>query len=341
MNMFDLNNYMADMVYEYIPNVKRVGSNKLNFRCPLCGDGKKSTSHRGWFYIDTGSYYCWNAGCIANGNGMQGLKFLSLISGKTIQEVKNELVKNSGSFQNAISRHEIKDMGISLFDDEEKHIDIHKYILDKIDLGEWQENLPKFVTQYIVKRKLLNAPFLPNDFKFYYDKKFKRLVIPWTDEYYQERIILASQKDENKYMFPPEVEKPIFGLENIDKNFKYIFLLEGVFDSIWVKNGLAVGSLHLSNHQRDMLREYEKDFKIIYMPDNQYKDKSARIETIKLFKERPYQNIFVWPKEFKNFKDVNETIIKSDKFIDIWKSEKFLTNNIMSGLKGLMYLRNI
>ena len=93
MSFFDLNAYMADMVYEYIPGVKRVGSNKLNFRCPLCGDGKKKTSHRGWFYIDTGSYFCWNAGCIAADSGMQGLKFLSLISGKPIPEIKSELIK--------------------------------------------------------------------------------------------------------------------------------------------------------------------------------------------------------------------------------------------------------
>ena len=251
MSFFDLNAYMADMVYEYIPGVKRVGSNKLNFRCPLCGDGKKKTSHRGWFYIDTGTYFCWNAGCVASDSGMQGLKFLSLISGKPIPEIKSELIKKAGSFSNAINKPKIKNINQSIFDElvESKNSKIEKYILDKIDLGEWTDKLPKFVNNYILNRKLLKAPFLPKTFKFYYDKKLKRLVIPWSNNYYQERTILKSQWKEDKYKFPVDSEKPIFGLENIDKNFKYIFLVEGVFDSIWVKNGVAVGSLQLSNHQ--------------------------------------------------------------------------------------------
>ena len=78
MNIFDIKEYMPEMVYEYVPNVKRIG-NKLNFRCPICGDGKKLSSKRGWFYIDTGSYFCWNAGCPGNA-GMSGLMFLSAVS---------------------------------------------------------------------------------------------------------------------------------------------------------------------------------------------------------------------------------------------------------------------
>ena len=117
MSFFDLNAYMADMVYEYIPGVKRVGSNKLNFRCPLCGDGKKKTSHRGWFYIDTGTYFCWNAGCVASESGMQGLKFLSLISGKPIPEIKSELIKKAGSFSNAVNKPKIKNINQSIFNE--------------------------------------------------------------------------------------------------------------------------------------------------------------------------------------------------------------------------------
>jgi hypothetical protein len=170
MSFFDLNTYMADMVYEYIPGVKRVGSNKLNFRCPLCGDGKKKTSHRGWFYIDTGSYFCWNAGCIAADSGIQGLKFLSLVSGKPISEIKSELIKKAGSFSNALEKPEIKNISFSLFNDENNDSKIEKYILDKIDLGDWTDKLPKFVQSYLENRKLNKASFLSKDYKFYYDK---------------------------------------------------------------------------------------------------------------------------------------------------------------------------
>jgi hypothetical protein len=330
---------MADMVYEYIPGVKRVGSNKLNFRCPLCGDGKKKTSHRGWFYIDTGSYFCWNAGCIAAESGMPGLKFLSLVSGKPISEIKSELIKKAGSFSNALEKHKIKNISFSLFNDENNDSKIEKYILDKIDLGDWTDKLPKFVQSYLENRKLNKASFLSKDYKFYYDKKLKRLVIPWSNEYYQERTIFKSQSKEDKYLFPSNSEKPIFGLENIDTRFKYIFLVEGVFDSIWVKNGVAVGSLTLSNHQKELLKPYENDYTIVYLMDNQHSDKSSLEKTIKLCEKNPYANIFIWPKALHMFKDINETIIFHDKFINVWKDENYLKKYIFNGIRAKLELR--
>jgi hypothetical protein len=339
MSFFDLNTYMADMVYEYIPGVKRVGSNKLNFRCPLCGDGKKKTSHRGWFYIDTGSYFCWNAGCIAADSGIQGLKFLSLVSGKPISEIKSELIKKAGSFSNALEKPEIKNISFSLFNDENNDSKIEKYILDKIDLGDWTDKLPKFVQSYLENRKLNKASFLSKDYKFYYDKKLKRLVIPWSNEYYQERTIFKSQSKEDKYLFPSNSEKPIFGLENIDTRFKYIFLVEGVFDSIWVKNGVAVGSLTLSNHQKELLKPYENDYTIVYLMDNQHSDKSSLEKTIKLCEKNPYANIFIWPKALHMFKDINDTIIFHDKFINVWKDENYLKKYIFNGIRAKLELK--
>jgi hypothetical protein len=330
---------MSDMVYEYIPGVKRVGSNKLNFRCPLCGDGKKKTSHRGWFYIDTGSYFCWNAGCIAAESGMPGLKFLSLVSGKPISEIKSELIKKAGSFSNALEKPEIKNISFSLFNDENNDSKIEKYILDKIDLGDWTDKLPKFVQSYLENRKLNKASFLSKDYKFYYDKKLKRLVIPWSNEYYQERTIFKSQSKEDKYLFPSNSEKPIFGLENIDTKFKYIFLVEGVFDSIWVKNGVAVGSLTLSNHQKELLKPYENDYTIVYLMDNQHSDKSSLEKTIKLCEKNPYANIFIWPKALHMFKDINDTIIFHDKFINVWKDENYLKKYIFNGIRAKLELK--
>lgn len=339
MNLLDLKPYMGELVYDYVPGVKRHSGNKLNFRCPICGDGKKKTSHRGWFYLDTGSYFCWNAGCLAE-RGMSGLKFLSLISGKSITEIRSELIKRAGSFSSALNKKEIKNINESLFNEPQIKNNIEKYILDKLDSNEWTEDLPKFVKTYLEERKLLNATFLPKWFKFYYNKNTKRLVIPWSNNYYQERKLLLSQKDEDKYLFPSNVEKPIFGEDMIDKNFKYIFLVEGVFDSIWVKNGLAVGSLTLSNHQKEILKKYENDFTIVYLMDNQFSDKSAFEKTKKIAEKNPFINVFVWPKTLYMFKDINESIQFNNKFIDIWKDEKFLTKYICSGLKIKLALSN-
>jgi hypothetical protein len=61
MQLFDLTNYIVDMIYELVPDIRRQGHNQLNFRCPICGDGKKKQSRRGHFYLNEGTYYCWNA----------------------------------------------------------------------------------------------------------------------------------------------------------------------------------------------------------------------------------------------------------------------------------------
>ena len=336
--LIDFKDYMADLVYEYVSGVRRVGSNRLNFRCPICGDGKKSTSHRGWFYLDSGSYFCWNAGCPANEHGMSGIKFLSLVSGKDIADIKAELIAKAGEFEPGIEKFEVKSLS-SFFNDDIKHERKTTIFTEKCDDGEWTEDLPKYALRYVEDRKLDRATFRPSWFKFYFDNKLKRIVIPWSDEYYQERTILKSQKDEDKYKFPFGIEKPIFGLDTLDENFKYIFICEGVFDSIWVKNGIAAGSLRLSKHQLDILDEYRKSYTIVYMPDNQHSDEASYNKTIDLTKKHPYEKIFIWPYKLRHFKDVNETIIYSDKFIDVWKNEKFLTGNVASGIMAQLKLK--
>ena len=329
---------MADMVFDYVHGAKRVGRNKINFRCPICGDGKKSKSHRGWFYIDSGSYFCWNAGCRANEHAMSGINFLMEVSGLSYAEIKSELIKRAGTFTNAIKEEKrVKD----LFEDEieEKH-EFEGIFREKINDGIWIEELPKWVTDYINKRKLLKAPFLPKGFKFLYDRFEKRLVIPWTKDYYQARALLKEQELKEKYKFPSNIEKPLFGLDTINENFKYIFILEGVFDSIWIPNGIASGSLRLSNSQKTTLAEYEdKGFTLVYMMDNMFKDNSGKDFALKIIENEPYKKIFIWPNELRKFKDVNESIISSDEFIDIWKNQDMLIKNSFNGVMAKLKMK--
>lgn len=328
MDFFDLNVYMLDMVYELVPNIHRQG-NQLNFRCPLCGDGKKRTSKRGHWYINTGTYYCWNAGCIAHEKGLTGLQFLSILTHKTQYELKTELIQKAGSFNKSLSSNTNT---INLFNDLKQKKKINN-IEDNILDNNWCE-LPTELMKEIQRRKIYKSPFIDKNWKLYYDKKKNRIVIPWTKEYYQQRAITKEQEEkQGKYLFPPQIDKPIFGLNNIDSNFKYLFLLQGVFDAIWVKNGLAVGSLTLSQKQKILLNDYQ-DYNIIYFMDNQFNDSSSRLQTIKLSKESPYTKLFIWPKELKKFKDVNDTVIYSDQFIKLWSNQNFLINHIASGIKA-------
>lgn len=339
MQFFDLTQYIVDMIYELVPNIRRQNGNQLNFRCPLCGDGKKKTSKRGHFYLKDGTYYCWNAGCSAYGKGLSGLQFLSLLTKRPQYEIKAELIKRAGTFSNLLKNKAEEQNINNLFNDlntrkKEKENLIKTQLLD----NNWID-LPKWVELEVNKRKIYKSPFIKHNWKLYYDKKTNRLVIPWTKDYYQLRALTKKQEEENgKYLFPPEIEKPIFGLENIDTNFKYLFLLEGVFDSIFVKNGLAVGSLKLSNFQKKILTQNYSNYTLVYFMDNQYCDKSSFNETLKIIQEQPFINLFIWPKKLKQFKDVNETIIYSDVFLKLWSNENFLKNRIFHGIKAKLEL---
>ena len=337
MSYFDLKPYIIDLIYENVSGVSRQG-NQLNFRCPICGDGHKRKSKRGHFYLDTNSYYCFNGGCDANEHGMSGLVFLSKVMAIPVQDVKRELIKRAGSMKKAME--EAQTCQTSETPKKQNFIPsaeglIKEHILD----GDWTDELPSFVEEIIEKRKLKKAPFLPKDFHFYFDKKEERLVIPWNENYYQERAITYEQEKEAKYKFPSDIEKPVFGISELDKNISYVFLVEGVFDSIWVKNGVAVVSLTISNHQRKLLIDNSPDLELVYLMDNQWRDKTSLEKTIKILKEEPFVKVFIWPKELKQFKDINESIMHSDKMIKLWSNIDFLKSRVAYGVKGMLMLK--
>ena len=338
MAYFDLKPYIVELIYENISGISKKG-NELNFRCPICGDGKKRKSKRGHFYLDSNMYYCFNGGCEANNSGMPALYFLSKLLSMSISDVKKELIKRAGSIKNAMSCIKEKDITSSEIKKEKVIHSMEGVVNEHILDGIWTEDLPVFVTEIIEKRKLLKAPFLPKNFKFYFDNQENRLVIPWNENYYQERAITYEQEKDAKYKFPPLIEKPVFGLSELNKDFPFIFLVEGVFDSIWVKNGVAVGSLTLSKHQSELISNEASNLELIYLMDNQWRDKTSLEKTEKILTEHPFTKIFIWPKELKRFKDINDSIIYSDKFIELWQNEKFLKSRIAHGIKGLLMLK--
>lgn len=240
------------------------------------------------------------------------------------------MIKRAGTFNSVLLENSIECTPKKSINDIFADIKKQKSVVEQnLENNNWAI-LPTWLKEYVDQRKIYKSPYIKKTWELLYDKTTNRLVIPWTDEYYQERAITKQQEEEEgKYLFPPETEKPVFGLDLIDPNFKYLFLLEGVFDAIFVKNGLAVGSLKLSNHQKEILAQY-KDYTIVYFMDNQYKDQSSHDETLKLTKENPWINIFIWPEKLKKYKDVNESIIASDEFLRLWSNEKFLTSRVFN-----------
>ena len=69
--------FLNEKILEYLPHERVKIGDKINFRCPLCGDSRKSsTKKRGFWYCNTASFFCFNCS-----TGMSGIKFLQLLSG--------------------------------------------------------------------------------------------------------------------------------------------------------------------------------------------------------------------------------------------------------------------
>ena len=108
----------------------------------------------------------------------------------------------------------------------------------------------------IKSRGVLDAINSPKNWKMYYNKSNKRIVIPWlknhTIEYYQERA--TSSKEEVKYIYPKDLKKPIFNIDRVTQDCEYVFATEGAFDCVFIKNGIAIGTTSFTEHQQEILK---------------------------------------------------------------------------------------
>ena len=169
-----------------------------------------------------------------------------------------------------------------------------------------------------------------------------RLVIPFYNnlgkiEHYQTRTILEqSDKQYPKYLSKQNSEKTLFGIDRVDQEQKHIFITEGPIDAFFIKNCVAVAGINESSKstftkkQETQLKEFPLQ-EIIWVLDNQYVDTASRKKTLHLLKQG--FKIFLWPKELKKYKDINELCIAT-KIDEI--GPNFILKNTVSGMKGVL-----
>ena len=220
--------FLNEKVLEYLPhNYVKIGD-ELNMRCPICGDSKKSsTKKRGWYYMKNASFYCFNCS-----TGMSGIKFLEFISGSSYADIRKEYMKlylKTGQNLSLSANYDIPSEEPSMFQ------------LQSIVKPEWKQPLSDKAKAYLSGRKVTEAPFLKENLYSCYTKKGEEyIMIPWrlngVDAYFQ---LNDFQKLHSlKYVFPKDKKKLLYGLDNIDISWPYIIAFEGVYDSLFVKNGI-------------------------------------------------------------------------------------------------------
>lgn len=305
---------------------------KANFRCPICGDSKKSASKtRGWL-LDKGDvciYHCHNCGLSTN-----LFKFLKAYDSYLFNEYIVDLRMERAPKKLA----------------ETKPLD--KLITKRPQFLNFESpltNLKKVSTLAVdhPAKKYIRSRKIPTRFHYllYYAPDFNawvnsiipnkmgaqkepRIVIPFLDAY-GKLIGFAGRsldpKSDLRYItIKIDEDAPkIFGLDRVNFNKRY-FIVEGQFDSFFLPNCIAMAG---ADGAEQHLENLEKS---VWIFDNEPRNAEI-VKRMLTVAEKGY-NIVVWPSEWATVgKDINDLVLKGIDPVDIYKAIK---NNTYSGLEA-------
>ena len=306
------------LISSRLQKFKRVKSDLYNFRCPICGDSQKNRNKtRGYLYSikNNTNFKCHNCGASLSFNN-----FLKEMDSTLHKQYTLEKFKEGFTGKNFVV--------------EEPKFDFVKPIFKK------KLNLPKasevlIAKEYLEKRKL-------NPEKFYFADKFKewtnsqkvvfdnitkdesRIIIPMYDTDsnligFQGRALNSSS---NKYITVMLIDdKPkIYGLNKINKN-KSIYIVEGPFDSEFVKNSVAMCGSDIDIGSFDW-----GDYIWIFDNEPRNRENINRIEKIINRGEK----VVIWPSSIIK-KDINDLIMEGMSEDDLMN---IIKNNTYSGLEA-------
>ena len=270
--------------------------------CNICREGKSwLKKQRLFFYPKTKTFHCFNCNkswsainyiiestdqsysdILAESNSYDLAKEIKI-------EFKKEKIKTAASLP-----HD----SISLLNNKEI-----------INFYKNNKNVNKAIS-YIKNRRLDTAINRPLNFYISLTDYIhqNRLIIPFLDQ--NKKIIFYQSRSLNeeipKYLGKYNSEKSLFGIDKVDPKLEYIFLFEGPIDSMFIKNGVAIGGLTMSDFQRKQLTMFPFHQKI-WILDNPKIDKSSQETITKLLLNK--EKVFKWT---NNFKDVNDWVVSDE-----------------------------
>ena len=309
------------LVSSRLQKFKRVKADLYNFRCPLCGDSQKHKNKaRGYFYqVKTNTNYkCHNCGASLSFNN-----FLKQIDTTLHKQYTLEKFKDGFTGKGFVV--------------EEPKFEFKKPTFKKdLDLPKASE-VP-VAKEYLEKRKL-------DPTQFYFTPKFmewvntqkqtfdtihrdeSRIIIPMYDT---ERNLIGFQgrslgPNSVKYItvMLQENAPKIYGLDKINPD-KTVYVVEGPFDSTFVKNSVA-----LCGSDGDMAHLKGSDIVFVYDNEPRNKEILQRIERCIDRGER----VIIWPRSIED-KDINDMVLSGHDVMSI------LESNIYSNLEAKVKFNN-
>lgn len=305
--------------YQYSGYPEYNRSNKTyNACCPICREGKSWGKKKRLYYIpEQNLIHCHN--CQRSWNPVQ---WIEEISGKSYYELLLEFDDNLNLLYEKNTEKPTK-----------KNLNVLPYnsinLLNNYEISFYKNNKIVLDALNFIKNRRLNTAL--NKTELYISLKdftYKnRICIPFKDLnkkiiFYQCRALYKNEEEMGrKYISKLNEDKSVFNVDKVDLNFPYLFLFEGPIDSMFVKNGVGIAGLSLTETQKSQLNKFLLHEKI-WVLDNQKIDESSHKKTIELIKKG--ERVFIWPKSFSKYKDLN------DLCVDLKKDEinpKFFINN--------------
>ena len=310
---------------------KRKKDYLFNFRCPICGDSKKSkTKARAYLYrVKNDMFYkCHN--CSASHNLAN---FIKVVDRKIYDQSILERYKgNKPATENLFDKFKTNTKeklnftplrGLKSFDTIDDEHPAKQYLLNR--------KIPK---------DYFNRLFLCNKFQAYVNKLKPGTFGKETDKYEHPRLIIpfydvdekvfaiqgrAFGKEQPKYITLKlyENKQKIFGLERINLH-KTLYIVEGPIDSLFVDNCIAAAGADIQ------LPGDSKD--VVFVFDNEPRNKEI-IKRMYNVIDDSYK-LVIWPESIKE-KDINEMIVNGKTKQQI---QTIISDNTYSGLSALTKL---
>jgi len=323
--------YVTEKIYSHCNKVTYKNYKKqYNFECPICNEGKsKGRKKRGYYFCDNHYFYCHN--CQQNWSDIDWIK---IVTGSDERTILQEAKEYQDDIQVVIDNQEKKSNNYSLPKD-------CINLLDHVQINYYKNN-PYVISclKYMKDRRLVRAINRPPTFyTTFCDYTHKnRLLIPFYDDkgkivFYQSRAVRIEDENKTKYLSKSGGIFSVFGINQIDPNIDYFFIFEGPIDSMFVRNGIAIGGLYLNDFQKEQLDKYPM-YKKIFVLDNQLNESTVRKKYIQLIEEG--ERIFIWPKSLSKYKDLNE--LCCDRQMNSINPEFFVKHSY-SGMQARLFLK--
>ena len=295
--------FVNDKLMEYLPTDRVRSGDSIVFRCPFCGDSRKSSiKKRGYYTPSKCLYHCFNCE-----TSMSGLKLLEQLSGSDFDRIKLEYGR--AKIRSSVSSRPKVLTPASAVSKLSDLVGLVPRIRE-----DWKLPLSQAATEYLDHRKVLSAPFLRDRLYSCQGRGgLEYILIPWklngVECYYQFNDFQRHNADGRKYIFPSKLQKVVFGLDNIDVSFPYVICFEGVYDSVFVKNGVCIGGKSLTPLQEQIISLRYPRHRIVLAFDNDAPGREATRRAIE--RTGGKFKYFKWYSEHEPAKDINDYVLET------------------------------